>query len=293
MADFPALMLWTDKYLADTRHLTTLEHGAYLLLIMEAWRRPHCDLPDDDLILARMAGLSAEEWAATKPVIMAFWTLDKRSKKWRQKKLTSERDYVTKKRKSQQDKAAKRWQKTENPDATAHPRQSRGNAPTPTPTHLSVETIVSTSARPQKSPARKPESPSFWNNVPDWVPLDRWQAFLRMRRDKRRPVTDEAARLLLLKLEALRDAGSDPGAVLDRSTEASWTGLFPLDPPKEPHNGHAHPSRAQDGAVAELERRIAARRSGAPPGEVERPGAGGGGGTGQLALARPAAGGSR
>ena len=58
MAEFPALALWTDAYLADTRHLSTLEHGAYLLLMMEAWRRPHCDLPDDDRVLARLAGLT-------------------------------------------------------------------------------------------------------------------------------------------------------------------------------------------------------------------------------------------
>jgi uncharacterized protein YdaU (DUF1376 family) len=139
MADFPALMLWTDKYLADTRHLTTLEHGAYLLLIMEAWRRPHCDLPDDDALLARMAGLSAKQWADVRPVIMAFWNLDKRRKSWRQKKLTSERDYVQKKRRSQQDKASKRWKDAKNGDATAQPRQSRGNAPTPTPTPTLIE----------------------------------------------------------------------------------------------------------------------------------------------------------
>jgi uncharacterized protein YdaU (DUF1376 family) len=152
-------MLWTDKYLADTRHLTTLEHGAYLLLIMEAWRRPHCDLPDDDRILARMAGLPADEWAEVRDIVMGFWDLDKRRKTWRQKKLTSERDYVTKKRKSQQDKAAKRWKDKEIADATAIPRQSRGNAPTPTPTPTQIiEEPIGSSAPASKRACQLPSN---------------------------------------------------------------------------------------------------------------------------------------
>lgn len=123
--------LWTDAYLADTRHLSTLEHGAYLLLLMEAWRRPGCSLPDDDNLLARLAGLKAEEWATIKPVVMAFWTLDRRSGTWRQKRQRLEHDYVSKRSKSQRDKAVKRWQATKKGDAAAMPNACRSDAPTP------------------------------------------------------------------------------------------------------------------------------------------------------------------
>lgn len=151
MAEFPALPLWTDAYLADTRHLSTLEHGAYLLLLMEAWRRPHCDLPDDDRILARLAGLSGSEWADVKPIVMDLWILDGRSKTWKQKRLTDERAYVKKKSRSQSDKATKRWNKTKTNDAAALPDECPGDAPTPTPTEEEPKGSPSSRAPKQQS----------------------------------------------------------------------------------------------------------------------------------------------
>ena len=119
MAEYPYLPLWTDAYLADTRHLSTEEHGAYLLLLMEAWRRPSCSLPDDDRLLARLAGLSEARWAAIKPTIMALWKHDGRRKEWTQKRLFSEREKTASKKQVAKDKAAKRWNKTKNGDAAA------------------------------------------------------------------------------------------------------------------------------------------------------------------------------
>lgn len=151
MADFPALPLWTDAYLADTRHLSTLEHGAYLLLMMEAWRRPHCDLPDDDRILARLAGLNEEQWIECKSTIMEMWNLDGRRKTWTQKRLLKERSYVKGKSKVQRDKALKRWNNSKNDDAAAlpdtMPERCPDDAPTPTPTPIDNASALSERAR--------------------------------------------------------------------------------------------------------------------------------------------------
>ncbi|SFK44140.1 Uncharacterized conserved protein YdaU, DUF1376 family [Sphingomonas sp. NFR04] len=128
MAEFPALPLWTDAYLADTRHLSTLEHGAYLLLLMEAWRRPSCSLPDNDVMLARLAGVSDEQWAGIRDIIMSFWKLDGRSKTWTQKRLLEQRDFSRKRSESQRGKAVKRWNKKEKEDATAVPEACPADA---------------------------------------------------------------------------------------------------------------------------------------------------------------------
>lgn len=87
MAAYPAMPLFTDAYLADTRHLTTEEHGAYLLLLMCAWRSRECALVDDDGALARIAGLSPTKWRRMKPVIQHFFDIE--GGLWRQAKLTS------------------------------------------------------------------------------------------------------------------------------------------------------------------------------------------------------------
>jgi uncharacterized protein YdaU (DUF1376 family) len=52
--------LYVGDYLRDTRDLSTLQHGAYLLLIMHYWQ--HDELPEDDRQLAAIAGLTLASW---------------------------------------------------------------------------------------------------------------------------------------------------------------------------------------------------------------------------------------
>lgn len=76
MSETPFLKLFPGDYHAKTRHLTTLEHGAYLLLLMAAWGRKDCGLPNDDRFLARTVGLSTRKWKAIKDPVMEFWELE-------------------------------------------------------------------------------------------------------------------------------------------------------------------------------------------------------------------------
>jgi uncharacterized protein YdaU (DUF1376 family) len=68
----PWMPLWVADYLGDTRHLTTEQHGAYLLLLMCMWRAGGW-LPNSDEKLARFCGLTASKWLRIKPEIMAFF----------------------------------------------------------------------------------------------------------------------------------------------------------------------------------------------------------------------------
>lgn len=69
MSKLPSMKFYVDAYMADTTHLTLEEHGAYLLLLMNMWRRNGA-LANDDAMLARMLGLQLKAWLRLKPRLM-------------------------------------------------------------------------------------------------------------------------------------------------------------------------------------------------------------------------------
>ena len=72
MANFAYLSLYVSYYLADTAHLSTEEHGAYLLLLMTYWQRKE-GLPTDETKLARIARLNEKEWSRCRENVLAFF----------------------------------------------------------------------------------------------------------------------------------------------------------------------------------------------------------------------------
>ena len=151
MAEFPALPLWTDAYLADTTHLTDAEHGIYLKLMIHAWRTPECRLPADPKWIARKVGKTVDEFEeSVMPLLEEFWHSD--GNYWRQKRLTSEHNFLKKRSKKQSGRAKSRWDNNKEvsrsdagdmpnecqTDAGSMPDECRTDAPTPTPTPPSV-----------------------------------------------------------------------------------------------------------------------------------------------------------
>lgn len=98
-APIPYMPLHIGEYLADAAHLSTIEHGAYLLLIMNYWQRGE-GLPADDRKLARIARMSDVEWQDARPSLVEFFT--EADGRWTHKRIEHElavaRDKIEKKR---------------------------------------------------------------------------------------------------------------------------------------------------------------------------------------------------
>lgn len=77
MAEFPTMPFYTDSYTGDTTHLTTIEHGAYVLLLITMWRAGGW-LPYDDDMICRYTRLRKSQWNKMKPVIMDFMRIEGR-----------------------------------------------------------------------------------------------------------------------------------------------------------------------------------------------------------------------
>jgi uncharacterized protein YdaU (DUF1376 family) len=93
MAEFPSLSLFTDAFIGDTSHLTAAQTGAYIMLLLVAWRSKDCKLPNDDKILARIARMDGRQWAANRDAIMSFWHKDESGRLYQQR-LLEERKFV-------------------------------------------------------------------------------------------------------------------------------------------------------------------------------------------------------
>ncbi len=85
MAALPYMQLYIADYLADTMHLSTEEHGAYLLLMFNYWQtgRP---IPKNRL--AKIARLSNDRWNAVEPSLKEFF--NDNGNEWSQERI--ERD---------------------------------------------------------------------------------------------------------------------------------------------------------------------------------------------------------
>jgi uncharacterized protein YdaU (DUF1376 family) len=159
MAEFPALPLWTDAYLADTTDLSAEEHGVYLLLLMAAWRSPTCALPDDDERLARMARIGTKKWRKMRPTMARFFVVE--DGQWTQKRLLKERDRVETSR-SQKSKAARaKHAKNKDNGSAAAPAESVQKTCNPYPypypdSSVSYDTDKGASVTPLK--VREPTS---------------------------------------------------------------------------------------------------------------------------------------
>ena len=129
--------LYIPDYLADTTRLTTEQHGAYLLLIMDYWRNG--PLPDDDAALANITRLQAAAWKKHRPTLARLFNIT--GGEWRHKRIDKEMQEAAENAKKYEDRARKaaekRWGKQSSNDApgnaTSTPKALPDQCTSPSP----------------------------------------------------------------------------------------------------------------------------------------------------------------
>lgn len=132
--------LMVSAYMKKTWGLTTEQHGAYLLLLINYW----VDGPplDDDALLAGLARLDTRRWKAMRPVMLRYFRIE--DGRWRQDRA---------------DEELKRWAERKAKFAERGAAGGRAKAKNATSSTLKADRTVVLSGYPS-SPSTGVEGPS-------------------------------------------------------------------------------------------------------------------------------------
>lgn len=165
---------FVGDYLSATGRLTTEQHGAYLLILLDYWKNG--PPPNDDAVLAAIARLSPAAWRKAKSALIGFFDVSDgvlvqnrvEKERARASKVTEERKEAGKAG------AAKRWHtaKQTNGKRIANaidlPMANGQQNDAPSPSQGSNEPIASTdvdvSAEPTTKPLTKREVMEAWED---------------------------------------------------------------------------------------------------------------------------------
>ena len=211
MAELPAMPYFGDAYIADTRHLTLEEHGAYRLLLDIAWRSPNRALPDNDKRIAQMLGITPARWSKLRPAVMAFWSISPHG--WQQKKLLKVWEETIKRRDKRRQAAEARWgakslKDNDAPDANAYANGNANGYPTKTKTKEPNGSIETTDVVSRQNGLSIQEVVEAWNILAERHGLPKVAKLTEARRVKVK------ARLRENTMDEIKAAF----AALDRST---------------------------------------------------------------------------
>lgn len=169
--------LYIGDYLADTARLSTEQHGAYLLLLMDYWRSGK--LPDNDLVLAQICKLTPDAWSNAKAMLKPFFSIEQGF--WIHKRVEQEMAEAkvnqTKKHERAVKAAEARWK-----NATSNAKAMLNECPSPSPSPSPVLNTIEVAKAPKAQRLKLESLPVDWNNFclqerPDLNPKEVWNQF--------------------------------------------------------------------------------------------------------------------
>jgi len=226
--------VYVADYLADTQHLTTAEHGAYLLLLLHAWRSGG-KLPVDTERLRTITKMQPAAWRASWPTLKAFF--DNSGSAFTQKRLSKElgkaANMNVQRSEAGKASAAARWgNKGDNGNGNEN-GNAKGNetvtgvitnAPRKnTPSQSSLQTSLQSSVPPPSpSPAQNTTARKRAAIRPANVAENVWNDFLQIRNAKHAPLNETALKGIVREAGK---AGMSLEAALTMACERGWQGF--------------------------------------------------------------------
>ena len=67
------------------------------------------------------------------------------------------------------------------------------------------------------------------DSLPEWMPIEAWNGYVEMRKAIKKPMTDNAKKLAISKLQGFHEKGFDIKGILEKSTFHNWQGLYGHD----------------------------------------------------------------
>jgi hypothetical protein len=195
-------------YQSHTSHLSEIEDLTYRRLL--DWYYLHeCPIPLDETEVSRQIRMRShiESIAIILREYFEYTELG-----WIHHRANKEIAKADDKSEKAKASANARWNKK---DANALPSQSNSNA-----THNTLPNTHNTK--------HKKNATSVALIVPDWIPLETWEAFIQMRKRIGKPPTDYALKLIIAKLDRFRSNGQDVKQVLEKSITSGWQDVFEI-----------------------------------------------------------------
>ena len=231
------------KFRQDTMHLSDEQELIYRRLI-DFYMETGGAIPDNDQALANIARVSLEKFMPHAAVIRAFFVpgTGKATAKLQLKRCDGILADQAERKQSYAERGKKGGRKKDNennaPKATAKLKAStihiqykekkeEDTVIIPTIEDKTDRSVGAASPPPRDGQKKTiPEKTKI--DMPCWLDGGAWSAYAEMRKKIRKPMTDEAARMAINKLDDLRSRGHDPTKVLMQSVFNSWQGLFEI-----------------------------------------------------------------
>lgn len=155
--------LYIGDYLQDTTRLSTEQHGAYLLLIMDYWTNG--PLPDDDTSLAQVTRLQPAIWKKHRPALSRLFHIA--DGEWHHKRINEELEKASQFIAKQKANGAKGGRPKKNPNKSQekpmgfdrdNPNDNPNKSPSPSPSQVNHPTIEGSSVDQPSSEAETAEN---------------------------------------------------------------------------------------------------------------------------------------